>query len=215
MKLLIYTANLGNFDKRQENEEQELPTGIDQIEYWRCTDADFPPRFNAMTPRLQARIVKCFGWQMKPDFDFYLWVDSSCRLPNKHCADWFMEQLGEWEFSKEMAVFKHNKRDTIQQEADYLKHRLAIKCPYVTPRYENEDIDGQLAEVDPNARLYASTAFIYRNTSQVQDALKEWWYHIARFHSIDQLSLPFCIKDVPHNVIEEDYLDVPYLEYMR
>jgi len=214
MKLLIYTANFGNFDKTQENEEQVLPTGIDQIEYHRFTENDLPLRYKSMTPRLQARLVKCFGWQLI-EADFYLWVDSSCRLPDKHCADWFMEQLGEWEFSKEMAVFKHNKRKTVQQEADYLKHRLTIKCPYVTSRYENEDIDGQLSEVDPTAPLYASTAFIYMNTPSVQQALKEWWYHISRYHSIDQLSLPWITRDLGVNVIKEDYLKCKYLEYIR
>jgi hypothetical protein len=126
-----------------------------------------------------------------------------------------MEQLGEWEFSKEMAVFKHNKRKTVQQEADYLKHRLTIKCPYVTSRYENKDIDGQLSEVDPTAPLYASTAFIYMNTPSVQQALKEWWYHISRYHSIDQLSLPWITRDLGVNVIKEDYLKCKYLEYIR
>ncbi len=169
MRLLIYTANLGNFDKRQENEEQELTEGINSIEYWRCTDSDFPPRFNAMTPRLQARIVKMFAWQMKPGFDYYLWVDSSCRLPRADSARWFMEQL----WNKDIAVFKHPTRKTIQEEADYLKERLELektgkKPPYVLPRYENEDIDGQLTEVNPQAELYASTAFIYKNTAAVQ-----------------------------------------------
>lgn len=216
MKLLIYTANLSGFDKPQENEEQELPEGIDQIEYWRCTDEDFPPRFNAMTPRLQARLVKMFGWQMKPGFDFYLWVDSSCRLPRADSAKWFMEQLGD----KDMAVFRHNERKTVQEEADYLKERLELertgkKKPYIIPRYENEDIDGQMKEVDGAAQLYASTTFIYRNTTGVRVALKEWWVHTSRFHSIDQLSLSHAIKGESYNVIDVDFLKCPYLEATR
>lgn len=215
MKLLIFTANLGNFDKTQNNEEQELSDGIDQIEYWRCTDEDFPSRFNAITPRLQARLVKTHGWQFK-EADIYLWVDSSCRLPRADSARWFMEQLGD----KDMAVFKHPDRRTVQEEADFLKKRLKLeaagkKKPYVLPRYENEDIDGQLAEVDPQDRLYASTALIYRNTIGVREALKAWWLHTSRFHSIDQLSLPYVIKDVPHNVIDMDFLKCPYLEPTR
>ncbi len=211
MKLLIYTANLGNFDKTQNNEEQELPEGIDQIEYWRCTDSDFPPRFNAMTPRLQARIVKMFAYQMKSDFDYYLWVDSSCRLPRADSAKWFMEKLG----NANMAVFAHPNRKTIQEEADYLKHRLSIGCPYVTPRYENEDIDGILTEVDPSAPLYASTAFIYRRSPLVELAMKEWWYFTSRYHSIDQLGFTEAIKDLKVNVIPDDYQRCDYLEFVR
>lgn len=204
MNLLIYTANLGSFDKPQNNVEQ----GYD---YWCATDADFPPRYNAMTPRLQARIVKMFGWQMEPGYDAYLWVDSSTRLSKPDSADWFVEQLAD----KDAAVFRHNRRKTVQEEADYLKHRLDIKCPYVTPRYENEDIDGALSEVNPQSRLFASTAFIYRNTEYVQLAMKEWWYQTSRYHSIDQLGLPHALRRTSYNVIDMDYLKCPYLEHTR
>jgi hypothetical protein len=175
------------------------------------TDRQFPPRHKAMTPRLQARIVKMFGWQMHPGYDLYLWVDASTRLSRPDSARWFIEQLGD----KDMAFFRHNKRKTIQEEADYLKHRLEIKCPYVTPRYEGEDIDGQLAEVDPQGQLFASTVFIYRPTTGVKEALKAWWLHTSRFHSIDQLSLTEAIKGGSHNIIDEDYLKCKYLEHTR
>lgn len=218
MKLCIVSANLGSFDKPKEHEEQILPKGIDEIEVHRFTDQDFPPRFNSMTPRLQARIPKMFSWQMLPGADYYLWVDSSCRLAREDSAKWFMEKLGH----ADIAVFKHNKRKTVQQEADYLKERLELekegkKKPYILPRYENERLDDQMAVVDGDAELYATTAFIYKNTLQSRDLLTIWWTHTSLYHSIDQLSLPTAIEysgaDV--NVIREDYLKCKYLEYTR
>lgn len=236
MKLLIYTANLNNFDKKQDNVEQILPDGIDQIDYYAFNDTNFPPRFNSMTPRLQARICKMMAWQMKPGYDYYLWVDSSCKLPREDSAKWFLEQLSD----ADIAVFRHNKRKTVQEEADYLKARLEAekegrKQPYVLPRYENEDIDGQLAEIlsDKTAyvsngkttnagvfkdqQLFATTAFIYRNTNEIQRMFKEWWYHTSRYHSIDQLSLPYSmwVTNTYFNVIDEDYLKCKYLKYTR
>lgn len=211
-KVLIYSANLGGFDNSSDHVEQVLPEGIESIKYHRFTDDDYPPRAS-MSPRLQARIIKMFGWQFEPDFDYYLWVDSSCKLAKENSLKWFMEQLGE----ADMAVFKHPHRDTIQQEADYLKHRLEINCPYITPRYKNEDIDGQLKEVDPQQELYASTAFIFRNNSKTRHAMKDWWYHTSRYHSIDQLSLPFVLfeNNVKVSVIPDNYLKCEYLEYVR
>ncbi len=218
MRILIYTANLGHFDKVQKNEEQVLPEGIDQIDYWRCTDDDFPPRFNSMTPRLQARIVKMMAWSMKPDYDYYLWVDSSCRLLREDSTKWFLKQLGD----ADIAVFKHNKRKTVYEEAQYLIDRLQAekegrKQKYILPRYENERIDDQMAVVDPDAQLFASTAFIMRNTIQARDAMTIWWLNTSLYHSIDQLSLPHAIKSsgAKANVINEDYLKCKYLEYTR
>lgn len=155
-----------------------------------------------------------FGWQLKPGYDAYLWVDSSCRLRSK---DWFVEKLGD----SDIAVFKHPGRNTVQQEADYLKYRLSIepgkaaKDRYVTMRYKNEDIDGALSEVNPDDPLYASTAFIYRNNKYTQEAMKEWWYHTSRYHSIDQLGFHHAIKDLAINVIKDKYTDCVGLEYVR
>lgn len=218
MKLLICSANLGSFDKPKEHVEQILPEGIDQIDYFRFTDENFPPRTASMTPRLQARIPKMMMWSMKPGYDYYLWVDASCRLSREDSAQWFLEQLGD----ADIVVFRHNKRITVGEEAQYLKDRLELekegrKKPYVLPRYENERIDEQLAVVDPNAQLFASTAFIMKNDTPARDAMAIWWLNTSLYHSIDQLSLPHAIKTsgAKHNVINVDYLKCKYLEYTR
>jgi hypothetical protein len=212
-KLLIYSANLGNFDSPKDHEEQELPEGIDQIEYWMCTDEDYPPRKNAMTPRLQARIVKMFAWQMKPDFDYYLWCDASHHFPRADTAKWFFEQIGD----ADIAVIKHPNRKTIQEEADYIKKRLQEEIedkakPYILPRYQGEDVDGALSEVDPQAPLYASTTFLMRNSPQTQEAMKEFWYQTSRWHSVDQLGYTHALQNLSVSVINKKE---PYVEHTR
>lgn len=204
----IISCNLGDFDPTPKHEEQLLAG----VHYRHITNIDYPPRAS-MTPRLQSRLVKTHLWQFIPGFDIYLWVDSSCRLSHENSAQWFLGHLGQ----ADMAVFKHPHRDTVQEEADYLKYRLSIKCPYITPRYQGEDIDGQLKEVDPGQELYASTAFIIRNNSKTRHAMKDWWYHISRWHAIDQLSLPFVLfeNNIETNVIPDNYLKCEYLEYVR
>jgi len=208
-KIAVVTANLGNFEKNS----NVFISGYNDYDTFKITDKDFPPRFCSMTPRLQARIVKMFMWQFVPGYEYYLWVDSSCMLMGKEAVDWFMEKLGD----ANIAVFKHPNRNSIQEEADYLKKRLAMKCPYITPRYTNELIDEQLKCVDGDDLLFASTAFIYRNSTPVHMAMKEWWYHTSRFHSIDQLSFYHSIRyaDLSFNIIEESYLKIPYLKYVR
>lgn len=206
--IAVISANLGDFDKPVPFVEQSVP-----YDFHFFTDEVFPPRIGSMTSRLQARIPKLFSWQMIPGYKYYLWIDSSCTLIHNDSVRWFMKQLGD----ADIAVFKHPHRQTVGEEADYLKYRLSINCPYITPRYKNEDIDGQLAEVDPEQELYATTVFIYRNNSKMRHALKEWWYNVSRYHAIDQLSLPFVLfeHDCIVNVIEENYLKCEYLTYVR
>ncbi len=209
-KIAVVSANLGDFDHPVQHARQTV-----NYDPYLITDKEFPRRDKSMTPRLQARIVKTHMWDFAPGYDYYLWVDSSCRLSDENSVQWFLDKLGDGE----IAVFKHPHRDTVQEEADYLRHRLAINCPYITPRYENEDIDGQLAAVDPSAHLYASTAFICKNTPAVRGATKEWFYHISRFHSIDQLSFPHAIHELEYEldvrVIPDNYLKCEALEYVR
>jgi hypothetical protein len=214
MKIAIITANLGNFEKYN---TERIYQSIDS-HFYLFNDSNFPPRYCSMTHRLQARIVKMFMWQFVPDYDYYLWVDSSCSLSHEDSAKWFLEKLGD----KEIAVFKHPNRNTIIDEANYIKKRLDIKCPYITPRYTNELIDEQIREIKSDVSfidnaLYASTAFIYKNGWRIRTAMKEWWYHTSRYHSIDQLALPYVLwkNYLQVAVIKESYLKIPYLKYVR
>lgn len=207
--IAVLTANLGGFDKQIDPVPQSV-----SFDFYRFTDETYKPRFNAMTPRLQARIVKLFGWQMVPGYETYIWVDSSCQLAHPDSVKWFLAQVE----GSELTVFKHPNRSTIGEEAAYLRERLAKKCPYITPRYENELLDEQMAEInDPALPLYASTVLIYRPTYNVKNMMREWWYHVSRYHTIDQLSLPYALKKQPVrlNVIPENYLKIPYLRYVR
>jgi len=114
-----------------------------------------------------------------------------------------------------VAVFKHPQRQTVQQEADYLMQRLAKNCPYITPRYANEELVHQLAVIDPSLPVYATTAYIYKNSKAVQEALKELWYHVTRFHTDEQLQFSWVFRDLDLRVIDEDYLHNEWMEYVR
>lgn len=203
IRTAVVSANFGEFEK---------PIDDGRIT---ITEKEFPLRDKSMTPRLQARIVKTHMWQFVPGYDNYLWIDSSCKLKNKQ---WFIDQLGE----ADIAVFKHPHRDTVQEEADYLEERLGLekrgkKQQYLLPRYENEDISGQLAHTNPQLKLFASTAFIYKNRYRTRSAMESWWYYISRYHSIDQLSFPQAIAgwNLAVNVIKENYENCEGMEFVR
>ena len=213
MTVAVITANLGNFDPKADYVEQSLP-----YDFYRFTDENFPPRYNSMTPRLQARIVKMFGWQMVPAHDYYIWVDASCIMSHRDSVKWFLEQCKD----VDMAVFKHPERNSIQEEADFLKERLKKNDRYLTSRYKNELIDEQLAVINADKgfadqNLFASTAFIYRNNSKVQNVMFHWWHHTSRYHSIDQLSLPYVLfkQRCKIRIIPDNYLKIPYLKHVR
>ena len=208
---------MGNFDKSVAYAVQSV-----KYDFFCFTDENFPPRICSMTPRLQARIPKMFSWQMAPGYDYYIWVDHSSALLHFDSVKWFVEQCQ----GVDIAVFPHPIRNTIQEEADYIKGRLAKNCKYIIPRYKNELIDEQLAviQADPlfvDNYLFASTAFIYKNSEKMHDMMIQWWYHTSRFHTVDQLALPYVIwkGGCDFNVLPvrrgHNDLRTPYLSLVR
>ena len=55
--------------------------------------------------------------------------------------------------------------------------------------------------------LLSGGIFMYKNTPQVQSALKEWWYHITRYLIMDQLSFPYVLKKagLKLNILPDNY----------
>ena len=207
MKIAAITANLGSFDKEYEAVPQTV-----QADFFKFTDKNFPPRSLAMTPRLQARIPKMFGWQMVPGYDAYIWYDSSLAVTSKDMVAWFLTQLGD----ADIVFLKHPERDTVYKEAAFIKEKVALNHYYLAPRYAGELIDEQLAEVG-DAPLIASTTFMYRNNERVHSLMKEWWYHTSRYHIVDQLGLPYAIakSGCKINIINDHYLHLTHMKHMR
>jgi len=213
MKIALLSANLGGIDKEQKNVDQNV-----QYDYFCFTDKNFPPRACSMTPRLQARIPKMSGSQMKPDYHIYIWLDSSCRLSKENSIETLLSKLGQ----NDLLVFKHPNRNSIREEADYLDKRIKQGCPYITPRYYNERTEEQLKIIEGDKdyvddHLFASTCIVYKNNEKVDNMMKDWFLHTALYHSIDQLSFPYVISknDCSYSVEETPYTKVDYLEYIR
>lgn len=206
MKTIILTANLGNFDIPVDPAKQNTPS-----EFCRFTDENFPP-IAGLTPRLQYRIPKMFGWQMLPGYDIYIWLDGSFSFTREDSVEWFLEQLGD----DDMALFRHPWRKTIKEETDHIEEYLKKGDKYITPRYKNGLHKEQYADImsDPNFKdefLFTSTAFIYRDSEKVRDAMRLWWLHTSRYFTVDQIALPYVTKDLDINMILENQYKIPYL----
>lgn len=212
MKLAILSANLGGFDKVVEPIDQVLPQGIDQIHYHCFTDSDFPP-ITGLTPRLQYRIPKFFGWQMY-EADYYIWLDGSMTFTKEDSARWFMEQLGH----ADMAVFKHPWRNSIKEESDHIEEHLRLKKPYITKRYKNGLHKEQLADIQlddyEDDHLYASTAFIYKDSEEVRDAFRLIWLHQSRYYTCDQLAFTYGLRNLAVKVIPDNPFKCNHLEHV-
>jgi hypothetical protein len=213
MKVAILTCILGNFDTPVDPVPQDLPEGVEEIAFHRFTDEDFPP-ITGLTPRLQYRIPKLFGYEMFPGYDIYIWLDGSVTLKRPDCVKWYLEQLGDADF----AFFKHPTRRNIRQESEHIEEKLQQDHWYITPRYKNglhkEMVNVALSDSDfKDNVLYTSTAFVYRASLEAIKALQLWWLYQSRYYTCDQIAQPFAMfkADAKVNVINENQYKIGYL----
>lgn len=213
MKVAVLTAILGGqFDEPVDPVFQNVPEDIEVV-FHRFTDENFPP-ITGLTPRLQYRIPKLFGWDMFPGHDVYIWLDGAVALLRGDCVKWYVEQLGD----NDMVLFRHPWRGNIKDESDHIEKKLQEGNKYLVPRYLNGLHKEQLAEIqkDPEYKddvLYASTAFVYRDTPKVRAMLKDWWYYQSRYYTCDQLALPYVVKkhDLKIKTIKDSLFKIGYL----
>jgi hypothetical protein len=198
-KTAILTCVLGGFDTLHDPVEQDTP-----VDFHRWTDDNFPP-IMGLTPRLQYRIPKLFGWDMYPGYDHYIWLDGTASFLRQDCATWYLSQLDD----NDIALFKHPTRQNARQEVEHIEEHLRLGKPYISARYKNGLHREQLDEMfkDPtfkDDKLYASTTFIYKNTPKVHEFMKDWWYHQSRYFTCDQVVIPYLFHKHKINVKEFD-----------
>jgi hypothetical protein len=217
VKVAVLSANLGHYEAHAVPfMPQVVPDGTVDLHWF--TDANFPTRHKALMPALQCAIPKMFGWELKPGYDVYIWIDASRGLLRPDTAAWFLEKLGH----AEMAVFLHPERSTIQAEYEFIKARMARPGEtYLTSRYAGEWIDEQYKAVHQpwhfDNKLYASTAFAYRPTVRVRAMMREWWFHKSRYLIHDQLAFPYVLREHRVSVVEmtESVYACAHLPYTR
>lgn len=214
MKVAVLSANLNNFDKPIQPVEQRMPSGFEL--FFHCfTDEDFPP-ITGLSPRLQYRIPKLFGWQMKPGYDLYLWLDGSMSLQNPESV-WYFTMLLVNE-GVDGVFFKHPWRKTVREEVEHIDIKLKEGNDYITSRYKNGLHQEQLEVIqmtqgyDDN-HLFASNVFMYRNNDRMQEMMNLWWYYQSRYYTCDQVALPYAlylarakVHTIDENVFKSEYV---------
>ena len=192
VSVALITANLGEISGPKRYVDQSVPVTV-----FRYDDNNFPPR-PSMTPRAQAKIPKMLGWQMRPGFDYYVWVDARFNIVREDTVEWLIEQCSDYD----AAFFQHPVRSLVSEEMEFLE--ASIDDEYISSRYMNEECNTKW--FDHPHKLFAAGIFIYRNSDCVREMLKEWYFQNMRYHINDQLSLGYVIdnSECSVNTIQEN-----------
>jgi len=192
MKIAIVTALCGN------REQLCNPTVVHKdVDYFAFVDSDFPQATvwnkkkiidfsndSRFSNRRNAKIYKVLPNLFLPGYDFYFWADVSHDVvanPFETCETYLKDN--------DIALFKHNQRSCIYEEAKLLKK---LNYDHIS------NIDNQInfykeKGYPENNGLYELPVSIRKNTDRINALNLKWWDNICRFSSRDQLSMPYCL----------------------
>jgi hypothetical protein len=131
--------------------------------------------------RRNAEIYKILPFLFLPNYDYYIWLDSVHKLmiDPKEIINTYLK-------NSDIAVFKHRYRNCIYDEIDEVKkikydhaYLLDAQCEYYTKM-----------SYPRNNGLYELPCRIQRNSDRIHKMSLQWWEHICRFTSRDQISFP-------------------------
>ena len=196
MKIAVITSSIGTNSllpqKKFDNVDYHAFVGDDignkdwiehpDLQYWKRHLAIEFSSDPVYANRRNAKIYKIIPFAFLPEYDYYFWIDSTHILekdPN--------ELVGTYLKDADVAVFKHNQRNCIYDEGEFIKQ---IKFDY--PNL----IDDQLAFYrdmcyPEDNGLYELPVRFQRNNQLTQKMGLMWWEQICMFSSRDQVSFPF------------------------
>lgn len=210
-KVLITSANTGSIYSNTCVKQD----GFD-VDFICYTNLNFPTRHNSLHPRTLGKIPKMLAWELKPDYDYYIWIDSAFNITRSDSVQWFVEQLKD----NEAAFFNHLQRKTVQQELEFCISNMKDGNKYLLERYSGERMEEQVNAYLNNGftddTLIAAGAFIYSSDlviNKYYNVMKEWFYHNCIYSVQDQLSLPYLLQKfmVKYSLIDENIFACKYI----
>jgi len=215
-KIRLITASFG--DSKQElvikGSLASTAYKVDTVYY---NNSNTHSRKNSLHPRLKAKIPKMMEWSEYPDYDYYIWVDSQFVI-----MDGFIDKMMEFvDEEADLFLFPHGKRNSIQEEVNFMNDKLTSGNIYMNERYRGEYTNEQVAlylsdKSFVDNRLFAGGCFMYTKClfkNRNYNMMTDWMLHNTLYSIQDQLSLPYLLhkhqvkyKVYPHLLMRNDFL---------
>ena len=191
MRIAVVTSSIGTNKLLQ-------PVPFDGVDYHAFTDHsesngwhlhDIVP-FSSdphFKNRRDAKVYKVLPFAFLPDYDYYLWVDSThiVEIDPHEIIDTYLRD-------SDVAVFKHPERDCIYIEGEFVKQ---IGFDHANLLTDQLDFYKDVCYPEHNG-LYELPVRVQRNTLLTQQMGWKWWEQICMFSSRDQISFPFVCHEL-------------------
>jgi processive 1,2-diacylglycerol beta-glucosyltransferase len=178
--ITVYTANLGGFDKLQEEQNTEGANFVaftdQQSEIWEVRKPYSHFKDNRRNSRIQKIMPHLF---LNTKYSIYLDGNIKLKVPAQQLIDEFLKD-------KDVAVFRHLGRDCV-----YVEVGACLGLKKGDPQELCEQMKAYAEKGWPeHAGLCECSVIIRRHTPEVEQMNERWWAHYCRYSERDQVSFP-------------------------
>lgn len=190
MRIAVLTANLGKFDNIFGMPKQQ---GI-KFDFFYYNEHNLPFPLPNLNNRLKSKYLKIQTHRFLPDYDAYIWIDSSIEILANIFVVNFLSYLEADQLSVDsydVAIYKHCERNNVYEEINYILDSISIGNKYLTSRYGDQLIHRELMLYKNNKLpdeypLFNTYMFARLNNVKVNNAFDEWWRRCIEFSNFDQ-----------------------------
>lgn len=204
MRIAIVTANVGGIDIGAEERFEKL--NIADLYYYDEYNLPFPlPNLN---DRLKSKYIKIMTHRFLPQYDVYIWVDSSVELVD--VKGFIPHILKGIKMGCDLQITPHHERFNAYDELDFIKEQILLGKEYLSKRYENEPLEEEKAfyqqeGLERDFPLYITRFFARPNNEKVNKAFDDWWLRVLEFANFDQSMLSHIVHKHKLQVAVTDY----------
>lgn len=205
MKIALVTVNIGGIDKVKEPVKQNTA-----YDYFIYDEGNLPFPLPNLNDRLKSKYIKIQTHRFLPHYDVYIYIDGRVEVIKETFIEEFIQQLQD----KDVVVLKHKDRSNVFEEMDFIIEHIDKRTPYLSSRYDNQQMEKELKfykdndELMTGTFLYASGIFARWNDDKINDCFDEWWRRTVEFSYFDQSMLVYSLAKHQLNICALDWNDV-------
>jgi hypothetical protein len=181
MKVLILSANIGNFDTAKQHVKQDIECDLLCV-----TENDGAYE---LTDRAYGKAVKMgvTGLNYETYYDIIIWIDGNVTITNPSFAKRMVSLLER----NDIAISHHPYRKTTGEEYDYILSEIEKGNKYLTERYDPKKLKAEREIIGDDYPLYWCGCFAYWNNQFFHAFGKDWFEHEMQFAMFDQCSFSY------------------------
>ena len=164
MSILVYTANVGNYDVHATHVNQSIP----------CDFKVFSDPIEGLSNSKASRWYKTHPPQ---DYDLTIYIDASVRIKSHGFVQWCAQQ-------GEFSAFKHPNRDCLYEEAKVCRYMRKCLDEPIWDQAEHYRAEG----MPEHYGLWTGGILVRKKGEPIS---ADWWTEIEKWSGRDQISLPY------------------------